>query len=318
MEKLRGIGIFVRTVELQSFAAAASALGLTPSAVSKAVAALERSLGVRLLARGARGVAPTDEGGRFYTRCLTIVAELEAAEREAMSARAIPRGRLRVALHSGLARGRILAHIPGFLQAHPELQIEVLLATGSRSLETEGIDVGVFIGEPIEAGLVARRVAELTMLTCASRSYLEAHGVPRTPEELVEHNCLVYIRPNGRPYDEWTFRRGDDLRVVRVRGNCCANEAHVLTDAAIAGSGITRIFDVIHATAVAAGTLVPMLADWSQQGPPVHVMYPRGGRSSPKVRVFAEFITELFEDVRQGRHTGTPQRRPERWPMYRS
>jgi len=318
MEHLRSVGIFVRTVELRSFAAAAAVLSLTPSAVSKAVAVLERSLDVRLLVRGARGVTLTDEGQRFYVRCRRVVTELEAAEREATGARAAPRGRLRVALHSGLARGRILAHMPRFLHEHPQLQVEILLATGSRSLEAEGIDVGVFIGDPEDPTLIARRIAELTMLTCASPSYLETHGVPRMPEELASHNCMVYFRPNGRLYDEWAFLRGDDLRVVSVRGNCCSNEAHVLTEAAIAGTGVVRIFDVMNAAAVASGVLVPLLSDWSQPGPPVHVMYPRGARSSPKVRLFADFVTALFEDVRQDQRA-TPRRNDsQRWPMHRA
>ena len=200
----------------------------------------------------------------------------------------------------------------------PSLQVEVLLATGARSLEAEGIDVGVFIGDPDDSALVARRIAELQMLTCASPSYLEAHGVPRVPEELGSHNCMVYFRPNGRLYDEWTFRRGDDLRVVRVRGNYCANEAHVLTEAAMAGAGVVRIFDSIHATIVASGALIPVLSDWSQPGPPVHVMYSRGARNSPKVRLFAEFVTAIFEDVRHGRRTTSRLSGAERWPMHRA
>jgi DNA-binding transcriptional LysR family regulator len=156
------------------------------------------------------------------------------------------------------------------------------------------------------------------MLTCASPSYLDAHGVPRTPEELAGHNCMVYFRPNGRLYDEWTFRRGDDLRVIRVRGNYCANEAHVLTEAAIAGAGITRIFDISHGSSVASGALTGILTDWSQPGPPVHVMYPRGARNAPKVRLFADFVTALFDDVGQGRRPITPLRGSERWPMYRA
>jgi len=142
--------------------------------------------------------------------------------------------------------------------------------------------------------------------------------VPRVPEELASHNCMVYFRPNGRLYDEWTFRRGADLRVVRVRGSYCANEAHVLTEAAIAGTGIVRIFDLMHATTVASGVLVPVLSDWSQPGPPVHVMYPRNTRNSPKVRLFANFVTALFEDVGQGRSPTKQLTAPERWPMYRA
>jgi LysR family transcriptional regulator for bpeEF and oprC len=318
MEHFKSIGVFVRTAELQSFAAAAASLALTPSAVSKAVSVLERSLGVRLLTRAARGVTLTDEGSRFYARCRVILAELAAAQREATGSRGAPRGRLRLALHTGLARARILTEMPRFLQAHPDLQVEVLLATGSRSLDAEGIDVGVFIGEPTETGLVARRVAELQMMTCASPAYLESHGVPRVPEDLDRHNCMVYIRPNGRLYDEWTFNKGDDTRMVKVRGNYCSNEAYVLTEAAIAGAGVSRLFRTLHNAYITSGLLIPLLTDWQAQGPPVHVMYQRASRNSAKVRVFADFVTQLFSDVREENRALTPVRRTERWPMYRA
>ena len=315
MEHLRSIGIFVRAVELQSFAAAAGALALTPSAVSKAVAGLETSLGVRLLTRAARGVTLTDEGARFYARCRTIVSELEAAEREASGSRGAARGRLRVALHTGLAQGRILAHLPRFLELHPAVQLEVLLAPGSRSLEAEGIDVGVFIGEPIEKNLVARRIAEIQFVTCASRRYLEAHGAPRSPSDLPEHNCLVYSRPNGRPYDEWTFTQGDETQVVKVRGNYGANEGPVLRDAAMASVGITRIFDIADASVFAGGMLVPLLTEWQGAGPPVQIMYQRSGRTAPKIRAFTGFVASLFEDHKPS----IPKSgRKERWPMYRA
>ena len=143
----------------------------------------------------------------------------------------------------------------------------MLLATGSRNLDAEGIDVGVFIGEPVETGLVARRVADLQMMTCASPAYLASHGVPRSPDDLTRHNCMVYIPPNGRLYDEWIFNKGADTRTVKVRGNYCSNEAYVLTEAALAGAGMNRMFHTLHDAYVASGSLVPVLTDWQSQGP---------------------------------------------------
>ncbi len=198
MEHLRSISIFVRTAEMGSFAAASTALGLTPSAVSKSIAALERGLKVQLLVRTTQGTRLSDEGARFYARCKAIVSDLEAAESELSSAREVARGRLRVMLHVTPARYRILPELPRFLREHPELQLEVVISPGAKSVEAEGIDVGVFIGDPPDSRPVARRVADLKFVTCASRAYLAQHGTPAHPRDLVNHNCIEYFRPDGR------------------------------------------------------------------------------------------------------------------------
>lgn len=171
MENLRSIGVFVRAAELRSFAAAAAVLGLTPSAVSKAVATLERSLGARLLARTGRGVVPTEEGMRFLARCRTIIAELQAAERELAGARDAVRGRLRVALHSSPANSHIMPNMPAFLQSHPELHLDVSIVSGAMSLTAKNFDVAVFLGDPPDSSLVAHRIAERRFRTVATRMF---------------------------------------------------------------------------------------------------------------------------------------------------
>lgn len=231
MENLRSIGVFVRVAELHSFAAAATVLGQTPSAVSKSIAALERSLGVRLLTRSARGVALTDEGTRFHARCRTIVAELQAAERELTGARSVPRGRLRVALHLSPARARILPNLPRFLQSHPELRLEVTLQAGATSLDAKNIGVGVFVGDPPDSSLVARRIAERYFLTCASRSCLARRGTPRQPEDLTQHNCLIHMPPDGRAQNVWTFEKAGETRQITVQGDLCINDGLALVQA---------------------------------------------------------------------------------------
>jgi LysR family transcriptional regulator for bpeEF and oprC len=319
VENLRSIGVFVRAAELRSFAAAAAVLGLTPSAVSKAVATLERSLGIRLLARSARGVSLTDEGVRFHARCCTIVAELQAAEREVARARGVARGRLRVALHSSPANSHILPSLPAFLRSYPEVQLDISIVAGAMSLEVKNFDVAVFLGDPPDSNLVAHRIAERCFRTVAARSYLERHGTPQTPQELKDHNCVVHVLPHGRAQDVWVYQRAEHHFEIKVQGNLSIDDGSQMREMALAGLGIARLpnnnVDPLLAT---RDDLVWLLADWSSDAPPVHLMYARGRGASPKVRAFSEFVTALFKGSEAGLYSmgrGSPRAS---WPMWRA
>jgi len=310
MENLRSIGVFVRTVDLGSFASTAAVLGLTPSAVSKSISALERALKVRLLLRSSRGVVLTEEGAKFYGRCRTIVSDLERAEREISQSRTTARGRLRVALHVTPARFRILPELPRFIADHPEVQLEVMILPGARSVTVEGIDVGVFIGDPPESELVARRIADQEFVTCAAPSYLARHGAPRHPEELAQHNCMEYLLPGGKTPD-WTFRRNGEVRTIRLHGSLKINDGQALVDIAAAGSGIVHVIQMTAAAPIATGAVIPVLTDWESGAPPIHLLYAKGTTQSARVRVFVDFVTSLFRDMPVVR---SPARR---WPMHR-
>lgn len=319
MKNLHSIGVFVRAAELQSFAGAAAVLGLTPSAVSKSVATLERSLGVRLLARTARGVMPTEEGTRFLARCRTIIAELQAAERELAGTRGAVRGRLRVALHSSPAHSHIVPNLPSFLHSHPELQLDVSIVAGAMSLEAKNFDVAVFLGDPPDSGLVAHRIAERRFRTVATRSYLERHGTPQAPQDLVAHNCVVHVLPTGRAQNVWTYQRAEQVCEIKVQGNLSIDDGSRMREMALAGLGIARIpsnnIDPLLAT---RDDLVRLLAEWSSEAPPVHLMYERGRGSSPKVRAFSNFVTGLFQDSGADLYSlgrGVPRTR---FPMWRA
>jgi DNA-binding transcriptional LysR family regulator len=319
MENLRSIGVFVRAAELRSFAAAAAVLNLTPSAVSKAVAALERSVGVRLLTRTARGVALTEEGVRFHARCLTIVAELQAAERELAGGRGVARGRLRVALHSSPANSHIVPNLPAFLHSCPEVQLDVSIVSGAMSLEARNFDVAVFLGDPPDSNLVAHRIAERRFRTVAARSYLERYGTPQTPQELTGHNCVVHVLPHGRAQNVWSYQRDELHCEVKVQGNLSIDDGSRMREMALAGLGIARLpsnnVDPLLAT---HDDLVWLLADWSSEAPPVHLMYARGRGASPKVRAFADFVTELFKDSEAGFSSVGRANPQARWPMWRA
>ncbi|WP_298824238.1 LysR family transcriptional regulator [uncultured Piscinibacter sp.] len=319
MENLRSIGVFVRAAELQSFAAAAAVLGLTPSAVSKAIATLERSLGVRLLTRTARGVSLTEEGARFHARCRTIVAELQAAERELTGMRSLARGRLRVALHSSPAHSHIVPNLPAFLHRYPGLELDVSIVTGAVSLEAKNFDVAVFLGDPPDSNLVAHRIAERRFRTVAARSYLDRHGTPQEPRDLERHNCLVHVLPTGRAQNIWSYQKGARLVDVKVHGNLSIDDGSRMREMALAGLGIARLpsnnVDPLLAT---NDDLVWLLADWDSEAPPVHLMYARGRGTAPKVRAFTDFVTSLFKDAEAGLYSAGRGQPRSNWPMWRA
>ena len=311
VEHLRSIGVFVRSVEVGSLAGAAAALGLTPSAVSKSISALERTLNARLFMRSTRGISLTDEGARFYEQCSKIVADLKRAEEEISQSRATPRGILRVVLHVTPARFRILPALPRFVAENPELQLEVRILAGARSVKAEGIDVGVFIGDPPESNLVARRVADLKFVLTASRAYIARSGVPSHPKDLAVHNCMTYLRPDGKPDDIWSFERNGEICDVQVRGNARINDGQALVDMAVAGLGIVRVIRMTADPQIFAGALVPILTDWTCEAPPIHMIYAKGTTQSARVRAFVNFVADLFSDLPASR---TPRRH---WPMRR-
>ena len=319
MENLRSIGVFVRAAELRSFAAAAAVLGLTPSAVSKAVATLERSLGVRLLARSAHGVSLTEEGMRFHARCCTIVAELQAADRELASSRSVARGRLRVALHNSPASSHIVPNLPAFLRSYPELQLDVSIVAGAMSLEAKIFDVAVFLGDPPDSNLVAHRIAERCFRTVASRSYLERYGTPQTPQELTAHNCVVHVLPHGRAQDVWSYQKAEQHLEIKVQGNLKVDDGSRMREMALVGLGIARLpSNNVDSLLATRDDLVWLLGDWSSEAPPVQLMYARGRGTSPKVRAFAEFVTALFKNSDGGlQSTGRGEPRVN-WPMWRA
>ena len=311
MEHLRSIEVFIRAVKTGSFASAAEALGRTPSAISKSISALEKSLDARLLMRSTRGIALTEEGARFYERCRTIMADLEGARLELADARAVPRGVLRVVLHMTPARCRILPALPRFIAENPEVRLEVKIFPGSRSVEAEGIDVGVFIGDPPESNLVARRIADLQFVVCASRRYLAQHGTPSAPRDLASHNCLTYLRPDGKLNDTWSFEKAGEVCDVHVHGNACINDGQALVDLAVADVGIIQLIEMTTQPQIAAGALVPLLTDWTCYAPPIYMLYAKGRTQSARVRAFVDFATELFNDLPASR---SPRRH---WPMRR-
>ncbi|MBL8491752.1 MAG: LysR family transcriptional regulator [Rhodocyclaceae bacterium] len=295
MNRAAQMTAFVRTVETGSFSAAARELGLTPSALSKLITRLEDRLGTRLLHRTTRRLQLTPEGEAFHARASHILLAIDEAEAEVVQAGGSARGLLRV--HSGSAFGmhQLTPAIPRFLEQHPGVELDLTISDEPLGKLEEGIDLAIRIGPLDESSLVARRIRNLERVICASPAYLERWGTPRTPDDLLEHNCLwITSLPALR---RWPFDTDEGIRVVPIDGNVVANNAETVLQLAIAGVGITRLTDIIVGGAIRRGELVPILTDWHHVEPvPLYATYPGGKHLSPKIRAMVDFLVAEFGD----------------------
>lgn len=296
MLSLAAIQLFAATVEAGSFAGAARRLHVTPSAVSRRVAQLERALGAPLLARTTRALSLTDDGRAFHDRCLRILEELREAQDAIARSAGRPSGLLRVDAPVGLGRTLLAPTLPRLLERHPDLRIALTLRNAFIDPVAEGIDVTVRMGRLSDSTLIARRLGERRILVCAAPAYLRRHGAPRTPRELARHACLGYLR-HGRP-DPYRFVAGEGTYDVEVDGPFHSDDAEALRDAAVAGRGIVALFDFVVADALASGELVQVLEAHPVEPFPVHALYAPNRHLLPKVRVFLDHLSEVLEGKR--------------------
>ncbi|WP_454915023.1 LysR family transcriptional regulator [Xanthobacter sediminis] len=282
--------VFARVVERGGFSAAARASGLTPSAVSKLVARLERRLGVRLLVRTTRRLQLTPEGAAFYERSARILDEIAAAEQEA-AAGAAPRGRLRVNASVNFAMAYLLPLVPPFLAAHPQMSIEVTITDRVVDLLEERADVALRVGPMRDSRLVARKIAKSGAMVVAAPSYLARAGTPRAPEDLARHNMLGFTFT--RIVEGWPFLDGTGGTVsVPPRGNAQVSDGEAMHALALAGLGLARLAEFQVRADVAAGRLVPVLEHLNPgDAIDVHAVYVGGsGPLSARIRAFVDFL----------------------------
>jgi DNA-binding transcriptional LysR family regulator len=289
---LAGISVLSAVVESGSFIRAGEAVGLTPSGVSRAVARLEGRLGVRLFDRTPRAVTLTDEGRRFHAQVMPLLAELADAASEAAGAVLSVRGRLRVNLDPWVARLVLAPALPGFLEKHPALSIELVVRDTLGEFIAEGFDAAVRFGEPGLSGLVARKLLETRILTCAAPGYLARHGAPEHPRDMERHECLMFRDPvTGRPFD-WEFRRGAEVVVIKARGRLVVNDLATKLALCAAGNGIAQTIELGLAPMLAGGALVQVLPDWAEERFPLYACYPSRHLPPAKVRAFVDFVVE--------------------------
>lgn len=285
------ISAFTQVMALRSFSRAAERLGVTPSAVSRSVSALEQRLGVRLLHRTTRTLSPTEEGTVFHARCLAVLADLEDAERSVSLGRTTPRGTVRVDAPLAIGEQVIAPALPDFLRRYPDVSIELSLRDQYIDPIAEGIDVTLRMGPLRPSGLVARKLGRVRTVLAGAPSYFARYGRPLAPEDLARHHCLTYLL-RGKPMP-WPFRRpGGVAFSLPVTGRLCAGSGEVLRRAATSGAGLVYLYEHTLAPDLAAGQLEPVLTDFAPAETMVSAVH--SGHPAPKVQAWIDFVAEVF------------------------
>lgn len=293
---LNGLRVFAHVADKRSFTAAGDALGLTASAVSKAMNRLEAALGSRLLHRTTRSVNLTAEGAAFLSRCQAVLQEIEDATVSLRHERTVPQGRLRVLVPVGFGRRLIAPVLARFAEDYPGIVLDLELSDRSADILHEGLDLAVCNGMPADAGLVARHLCRARQVVCAAPAYVAAHGAPQSPDDLDQHRCLGYAVPHTQEYREWVFERDGKRTVKRPQGLLNINHAESVMVCAMAGAGIAMLSTFTTAEAVGAGKLQVLMPGYEGVGPDFYLVYPPNRQMSARVRAFADFVVRTVAE----------------------
>jgi len=292
MDQLQSMRVFTKVVETGSFIAASEAMGISRPMASKHVARLEHTLGVKLLTRTTRTVSMTEAGRSFYGRCLNIFASIDEAVQEAGNLRVQPKGQLRVSAPHSFGHKHLARSIAGFMQAFPDIEVDLTLNDRVIDLVDEGFDLAIRIGHLSDSSLIARKLATCYLKVCASPSYIEAHGMPQTPDDLLEHNCLYYCYlVEGT---RWKFRKDGQDYTVKTSGRFQANSGDAITEAAVQGLGVLLEPTFITGPHLASGALVPLLSDYEIAPRGIYAVYPQNRLLPQKVRVFIDYLAKQY------------------------
>jgi DNA-binding transcriptional LysR family regulator len=295
MDRLTQIELFVQIAKVGSVSKAAEALRLSNPAATRLLIALEERLSVRLVERTTRRLWLTEAGKKFLERCQTILDDLQNAEATVYESAGEPVGTLRVTSSLSFAVNHIGPLVPELRRRYPKLSVEVIAANRYLDFIEAGIDVAIRTREqePSDSGIVVRPLAETRRMLCASPGYLARRGVPRHPDELQEHDILLYVL--SKDPHELHFSKGSERRSINVRGILESNDGQVLRSAALVGLGIMVQPLYITYDDVVAGRLMPVLEDWELPMLTINIAYQSRIHMPAKVRVFIDFMVEHFE-----------------------
>jgi DNA-binding transcriptional LysR family regulator len=293
MDRLAAIEAFVRVAECGSFSKAAERLHSSKSVVSRQVGALEAELGARLLHRTTRALTLTEAGRSYFAQAARILADLAEANASVGQLQAAPRGRLRVSAPMSFGFLHLAPAVPDFLDRYPDVEIDLAMNDRYVDLVDEGFDMAVRIGKLEDSSLVARKLAPARRTICAAPAYLQARGVPASPDDLKAHECLCYS--NVGLSQEWRFVRPDGRPwPVEVRGRLHANNGDALRAAALRGFGLAVLPSFLVGRDFQSGALVSVLDAFMAQDSGVYAVYPHARHLSPKVRAFVDFLADRF------------------------
>ncbi|MBD5803670.1 HTH-type transcriptional regulator DmlR [Azoarcus sp. Aa7] len=294
MDRLQAMEVFVRVAEAGSFTAVADRLNVARSAITRQIAALEAHLGTKLLARSTRRLSLTSSGSAYLEKCRDILAMVEAAEGDLAGEKQAPRGQIRASVPMSFGVRHLMPLVADFITTYPEVSVDVEFSDRRVNLIEEGMDFAVRISEQIDPSLVIRRLSRSSLAVVASPDYLDRHGRPQHPEELLQHHCLTYTLGSSLG---WSFSVNGEPYSVPIKGRFRANNGDALLDAAIRGLGIVREPTFLTSQAVRAGLLEVLLPEYSATELHIYAVFP-GTRYVPhRVRTLVDYLAERIGPV---------------------
>jgi DNA-binding transcriptional LysR family regulator len=300
LDRLTGFIAFARAGSLGSYAAAARALGITPSAISKSVRRLEQQLGVTLFTRTTRSLTLTSEGRELHERALRLLRDAEEIGQVAVRARAEPSGNLRIAASLPIAMHVIAPMLPKFRESYPQVTFDLRVDDRHVDLVEEGIDIAIRIGELADSRLLSRRLMAMELCAYAAPGYLAARGAPQHPDELAAHDTVnLRYQSNGQPF-RWPFRSGERLIEIVPDAAIVVDASDVALEAMVAGGGIGMAASFAAAVHVARGSLVPVLASHAAPGHPVTILWPESRRANPAAKAFISMLVDTTQISMRG------------------
>jgi len=293
MDRYSTMEAFVRVLDTGSFSAAATQLRIGQPAVSKAIAQLERRLGVQLLLRSTHGLAPTEAGQGFYERAKRSLEEAAEADLAATGAGSGLSGRLRFSATVTFARLHVIPLLPLFVAEHPALTIDAILDDRSVDLIEEGIDVALRMGVVSNAGATARRIGTARRIVVGSPSYFKLHGIPVSPLDLSDLPAVIYAQAGGGA--TWTFRKGEETETISLKNNLSITAAEGVREAVFAGMGLCVATEWMFRPDFERGRVMPALTDWALPSLDLWALFPTGRQASAKARAFAGFVADQLQ-----------------------
>ncbi|MDP2902335.1 MAG: LysR family transcriptional regulator [Methylovulum sp.] len=288
MDKLTSMNVFVRVAKAGSFAGGARELGISRAMATKHIMQLEGSLGTRLFNRTTRSLSLTDVGGSYLERCQQVLLDVEEMESAVTHLQTEPRGVLKISAPPVIGATHITRAITEFLKIHTDLTVELILQSSSGDLIDEGIDIAIYLGVLDDTSMVARKLASSSMVVCGSPDYLARYGIPKVPEDLLEHSCLV--NRASSPGNKWKFKGETGCCVITVSGRMQANVADAIRVAAIDGLGLVMLASYVVARDIERGKLKVVLENYKLPPLDIHAVYPHRKYLSAKVRRFLDFL----------------------------
>ncbi|MCH9698014.1 MAG: LysR family transcriptional regulator [Gammaproteobacteria bacterium] len=285
---------FVTTVQHGSFSKAASILGVSKSHISKQVSRLEQRLGVQLLVRSTRKISLTEIGRAYFERCERILDEVREAESVVSEIKGEPQGVLNISLPNTVGERYIVPLIAGFMSRHPGIRVNASISTRNVDLLEENFDLAIRIGKLAESRLVARKLTDIRWIVCASPDYCKNYGVPATPDELVQHNCLVFDLFGAHSESYWSLSNAGQITRFPVKGIYFSNNADSLINCALEDIGLVYLPDLFLRDYINKAALQQVLTDWGSETA-LSLVYPYSRHLSIKVRRFVDYLIENLD-----------------------